>query len=168
MILVGAAGGTMLDAWVTQEHWRIAIPPTGRVRRGDASASDLRDGGDADHLPVGFLRWLFFTPLRGTLFAGARSSDGLLLVLRDGEVVLEVRLGACDRGRLATTTRRSHGHTERLDECRASAAPQRGDWVSYQDKNSGLSIALAIESVAPEPPNDVAFRDPDNGGEAVY
>jgi hypothetical protein len=168
MVLVGAAGGTMLDAWVTGEQWRLAIPPANRIRRGDARASDPRGASEDHALPIGFLRWLFFTPLQGTLFGGAREPDGVLFVLRDGEAVLEVRLRSCDRGRLAITTRRSEGHSERLDECRASNTPQPGDWVRYHDENSGLDVQLAIESVADGPPDDVAFRDPDAGGEAVY
>jgi hypothetical protein len=167
LILVGAAGGTMLDAWVTADQWRVAIPPSGQVRRGNATASG-RGEGDARDLPVAFLRWLFFTPLQGTLFAGEREHDGFLFVLRDREVVLEVRLRPCDRGRFATVTRRSPGRVERLDECRAANGPQPGDWVTYRDDSTGLRCDLAIESVASEPPDDVAFRDPDAGGEAVY
>jgi hypothetical protein len=168
LILVGAAGGTMLDAWVTADQFRVAIPPTGPVRRGNASSSDSRSSEDARDLPVGFLRWLFFTPLQGRLFAGEQEPNGFLFVLRDGEVVLEVRLRPCDRGRFATVTRRSPGRIERLDECRAGNAPHQGDWVTYQDDSTGLRCDLTIESVANEPPDDVAFRDPDAGGEVVY
>lgn len=166
MILVGAAGETMLDAWVTTDRWRVAVPLAGQVRRGQGS-SEERDREDARDLPVGFLRWLFFTTLRGTLFAGKRERDDVLLMLRDREAVLEVRLGTCDRGRLATTTRRVRGRVERLDECRASSVPQPGDWARYRDEGTRLQVDLSIESVASQPPDDLAFRDPDAGGEVA-
>ena len=166
MILVGAAGETILDAWVTTDRWRIAVPPAGRVRRGGADR-DPQGDDDARDLPVGFLRWLFFTPLEGRVFAAQQEQGSMLYVLREGEAVLEVRLGTCDRGQLATTTRRLGGRTERLDECRASRVPQPGDWVRYRDDGSGLGVELAIESVARLPPNDLAFRDPDAGGEVT-
>jgi hypothetical protein len=166
MVLVGPAGGTMLDVWVTREQWRLAIPPANRIRKGGAGESNPRGGDDHD-LPIEFLRWLFFTPLQGTLFGGAREPDGLLFMLRDGDAVLEVRLRSCDRGRLAITTRRSQWHTERLGECRASNTPQPGDWAHYHDENSGLDVQLTIESVGGGPPDEVPFRDPEMGGEAV-
>jgi len=61
MILVGVAGVTMLDAWVTPARWRVAVPMLGVLRRGGAD--------DPADLPIGFLRWWFFTPLEGRLFA---------------------------------------------------------------------------------------------------
>lgn len=154
MILLGAAGSTMLDAWVTRDKWRIAVPLAGMVRRGDLQ--------DPRELPVGFLRWSFFRPLEGTLFAGSLQRGRVLFVLRDNDAVLEVRLRACDRGELTTTTRRAHGRAERLEECRASSAVRSGDWVRYEDEVSGLSVDLTIESVTQEPPEEDAFRDPDS------
>jgi hypothetical protein len=168
MVLVGGAGGTMLDAWITAAQWRVAIPPAGQLRRGDGVEAELGDGGGARDLPVGFLRWLFFTPLQGTLFAGTQEQDGLSFLLRDGDAVLEVRLRSCDRGQLSIITRRSRGRVERLEECRAPSSPQPGDWVTYRDDSNGLRCDLAIESVASESPDDIAFRDPDAGGEVVY
>src|SRR5580704_6974926 len=47
MMLVGAAGATLLDAWVTPTRWRIAVPPLDLVRRG--ANDEPRD------MPVGFL-----------------------------------------------------------------------------------------------------------------
>jgi hypothetical protein len=161
MILVGAAGVTMLDAWVTPDQWRIAVPPTGMIRRSDEGASSGAGAG----LPVDFLRWLFFRPLEGTLFAGTLERGRARFLLRDDGAVIDVRLGVCARGELTTTTRRSHGRSERLDECRASgAALGPGDWVRYESEASGLRVDLAIESVAPGPPAEAAFLDPDREG----
>lgn len=157
IILVGAAGATMLDAWITPDRWRIAVPPADLMRRGGAD--------EPRELPVGFLRWLFFRPLEGTLFAGSMEDGGLLFLLRDGAAVLEVRLGECDRGKLTTTTRRASAQAEHLDECRASGAsapPAAGDWIRYRHEGSGLSVELAIESVSSGPPEEGAFVDPDS------
>jgi hypothetical protein len=165
MILVGAAGTTMLDAWVTPDGWRIAIPPAGLLRRRDGARHRGRDQVDEpDDLPVGFLRWLFFRPLAGTLVGGSLEPGRVLFFLRDDEAVLEVRLGACSRGELTITTRRARGRTERLDECRASSAVTLGDWVRYEDEKSGLIVELTIESVSPGSPEEGAFRDPDADG----
>jgi hypothetical protein len=156
MILVGPAGMTMLDAWVTPERWRLHIPPTGLLRRGAAD--------DPTGLPVAFLRWLFFRPLDGTLFGGSRQDGHVRFLIRDGDAVLEVDVGSCDRGELAVTTRRSRGRAERLEECRAGSAPTPGDRVRYRDEATGLGVALAFESVAHGPPASAAFVDPDGEG----
>jgi hypothetical protein len=153
MILVGAAGMTMLDAWVTRDKWRIAVPPAAIVRRGDLE--------EPRELPIAFLRWSFFRPLEGTLFAGAMHGDHVLFLLRDHDAVLEVRRCSCDRGELTLTTRRLRGRAERLDECRAASAPRPGDWVHYESDASGLRVDLAIETVAKDAPEEDAFRDPD-------
>jgi hypothetical protein len=156
MILVGPAGMTMLDAWVTPERWRIRIPPTGLLRRGEASAPV--------ELPVAFLRWLFFRPLEGALFGGSREAGSTLFLLRDGDAVIEVHIGTCDRGELVVTTRRARARAERLEECRAADAPTPGDRVRYQDETTGLRVELAFESLAREPPSAEAFVDPDGAG----
>jgi hypothetical protein len=168
MILVGAAGGTMLDAWVTRTSWRIAVPPSDLVRRGGVE--------EPADLPIGFLRWSFFRPLEGILFGGSAQEGGRTFLLRDTDSVLEVRLRTCDRGELIVTTRRARGRTERIEECKAPAgdtsdpsrrssapvgAPRDGDWVRYEDEVSGLHIDLTFASAAGEPPDEDAFRDPD-------
>lgn len=153
MIFVGAAGVTMLDAWVTRDKWRIEVPPAAIVRRGDFE--------EPRELPIGFLRWSFFRPFAGTLFAGAIHGDHVLMLLRDQDAVLEVRRCSCDRGELTLTTRRVRGRVERLNECRAASVPRPGDWVHYESDASGLRVDLAIETVAKDAPEEDAFRDPD-------
>jgi hypothetical protein len=156
MILVGAAGATLLDAWVTPEHWRIAVPPIDYVRRGGAE--------DPEGLPVGFFRWWFFAPFEGTLFAASVHPDGLLWLLRRGEAVVELRLGRCAiAGRSLGATRRSDGRAEHVDECRVSARgePGTGDVVRYVDDSSGLQVDIQVESVSDAPADGEAFRDPD-------
>jgi len=153
LILVGGAGFTLLDAWVARDKWRIAVPPIEVVRRGGAS-------DDPDDLPVGFLRWWFFTPLGGTLFAATRTDSSARWLLRDEGAVVDLLQTQCPEGRLLTVTRRAHGRSEVVREC---GAPTRraGDWVEYRDGPSGLGIRLVVESVADRPPQDEAFGNPD-------
>ncbi len=156
MVLTGAAGATMLDAWVTTTRWRVAVPPLEVVRRGDAM--EPRD------MPVGFLRWWFLTPLSGGLFAASSTDDGSLWLLRHGDAVIELREASCSRGRLMHATRRLAGHAETVDECRAQAAPSAGDSARYFDETTGLCVDVLLESIGTQPPSDDAFRDPDTMG----
>jgi hypothetical protein len=153
MILVGPAGVTILDAWVTPSRWRVAVPPLDLIRRGGAD-----EPGD---LPVGFLRWWFFTPFEGTLFAATLMEPGMLWLLRDGDAVIELRVRPCPRGERWTAARRAHGRTEQVDECRALPLPRPGDSVRYADEANGMHVDIVLESVAGGPPEEEAFRDPD-------
>ena len=156
MILVGAAGATLLDAWVTRARWRIAVPPIDYVRRGGAE--------DPVDLPVGFLRWWFFAPFEGTLFAASVRPAGILWLLRRADAVVELRLGACPSGGLRlAATRRHAGRAEDVDECSPSphGGPAAGDVVRYVDESSGLRVEIAVESVGAAPADGEAFRDPD-------
>ena len=159
MILIGGAGATILDAWVTRDRWRVAVPPLDLVRRG--GAEEPRD------MPVGFLRWWFLTPLGGTLFAasdGDAAERGPIWLLRDGRSVVELREGTCEGGQLLRATRRIEGHAETVDECRLADRPRVGDTARYVDESSGLRVEVAFESIASEPPDPAAFRDPDAEG----
>ena len=153
MILIGVAGVTMLDAWVTPRRWRVAVPPLGLVRRGGED--------DPPDLPIGFLRGWFFTPLEGKLFAATLDGAAPVWLLRDGGAVVEVRAGSCDRGSRLFVARRRRGRAESVDECRAGAAASVGDHVRYEDAGSGLVVDLVLESVSAEPPVAEAFADPD-------
>jgi len=154
MILIGVAGVTMLDAWVTPRRWRVAVPPIGLLRRGD--------GDDPADLPIGFLRWWFFTALEGRLFAATFDGPQPLWLLRDGDAVVEVVAGSCGRGHRLLVERRKRGHAESVDECRARRGPSIGDQVRYEDAASGLVVDLVFESVSAEPPVAEAFVDPDS------
>ena len=156
MILVGVAGVTMLDTWVTPERWRVAVPPLGLVRRGNAD--------DPEGLPIGFLRWWFFTPLEGRLFAATFDGSTPTWLLRDEDAVVELRAGLCDEGRRLRVARRKGGRTESIDECRGGTEPTVGDHVRYEDAATGLMVDLVLESVNGEPPAAEAFADPDVQG----
>ncbi len=153
MILVGGPGSTLLDAWVAGNRWRISVPPLGVVRRGGAD--------EPADLPVGFLRWWFLAPLTGTLSGGEVTSAGPAWLLRDGQVVVELRSGSCTGGHLLSALRRVAGHTERVEECRLASGPGPGDSARYTDESSGLRVDTELESVGAGPPDGDAFRDPD-------
>jgi hypothetical protein len=154
MVLIGAAGATMLDAWVTATRWRVAVPPLDVVRRGG-----LEEPPD---MPVGFLRWWFLTPLTGTLIAAAVIERGPVWVLREAGATVELRSVFDERGCLQAT-RRALGHAETVEECRDGAAPTAGDSARYVDERSGLKVELWLESISP-PPGAEAFEDPDAAG----
>ncbi len=160
MILVGAAGATLLDAWVTPSAWRIAVPVASIVRRGGASAPAA--------LPVGFLRWWFLARFSGGLFAARVRPEERLWLVRDGAAVVELRLGRCERGtRVVAQRRTASGReavsgSESVEECRMGATPTAGDSVRYVDETSGLEVSFAVEGAASEPPDPEAFRDPDD------
>ncbi len=159
MILLGAAGVTMLDAWVTPDRWRIAVPALGVVRRGGTEAPD--------DLPVAFLRYAFFGSLDGRLFAASMRRDGLTFLLRDADALVELRERRCDRGTLTLTRRRTGARVERAEECRKLSLHQPGDWVAYRDERSGMLVELAIETVGEKSPDAGAFEDPDSPGGAL-
>jgi hypothetical protein len=150
IIVIGVAGVTLLDAWVTPDRWRLAVPAANLVRRGERDAP-------AD-LPIDLLRWWFFSPLRGELFA---ASPEAVWLLRDGRAVIELRTGTCDRGQRLRVSRRQAGYVETVDECRSGVAPSAGDHVEYQQGPPGVTLELALESITPGAPPAEAFTDPD-------
>jgi hypothetical protein len=153
MILVGGAGSTMLDAWVSRERHRVAIPALDVVRRGrEADAADL---------PVGFLRWWFLAPLSGQLVAAADEVEPVWLLRTEGAVV-ELRATTCGSRQGLLAIRHAGEHAERVLECRAhDEEASVGDTAEYDDLTSGLHVHVDVESVSASPPDAEAFRDPD-------
>jgi hypothetical protein len=159
MILVGGAGSTVLDAWITRDRWRVAVPPVHIVRRGGAGDRPI-------DLPVAFLRWWFIAPLAGTLVAAEATATGDAWLLRDDDAEVVLRSAPCGNDHLRhllEATRRERGRKERAFECRISATPVTGDRAGYVDESSGLTVDMEIESVASAPPEPDAFRDPAPG-----
>jgi hypothetical protein len=157
IILLMAGGPTWLDVWVTPDRWRVAVPVRDTVERGSADAR-------AD-LPVSFLRRWFFHPLGGTLVAVSASGVAPGMLVRDGDAMVEIRVGRCDGGDLTRTTRRVRGHeVERIDECLAPGGPRPGNWAHYVDSATGLSADVTFESVSVAGPEEPAFVDPDATG----
>jgi hypothetical protein len=153
MILVGGAGGTLLDAWVTPSQWRIAVPWLSIVRRGGPEAPR--------EYPIAFLRWWFFARFEGSLFASSTAPPDWLWLVRDGDAVVELRLSERGPRLWIAATRRDRGRTEHVDEWRTKAAPSPGDSVRYVDESNGLAVDLAVEEINSAPPDPAAFRDPD-------
>jgi hypothetical protein len=155
LVLVGPAGATVLDAWITREQWRVAVPQAHMVERGGTrSPTDL---------PVGFLHWWFVAPLSGTLVAATFTKTGLAWLLHDGPAHVELRKWFCDDKRmLLEATRRQPGKKERATECRTEgAAITVGDRASYDDLTNGLHVDVEVQAVAATPPDPDAFRDPE-------
>jgi hypothetical protein len=121
----------------------------------------LDESEEPRDLPIGFLRWWFFTPLGGTLFAGGETGSGTEWLLRDGDVVSDLLAGRCSAGSLLRVVRRVRGREEVVDECKSLSIPREGDWVKYSDNGTGLRVDLVVESVSGEQPRPEAFSDPD-------
>jgi len=157
IILLMAGGPTLLDVWVTPDRWRVAVPVRGTVERG---TEDVR----AD-LPVSFLRRWFLHPFEGTLVAVSASGAEPGMLVRDGEAVLEIRVGRCDGGDLTRTIRRIRDReVERIDECLAPGGPRPGNWARYVNSAGGLSADVTFESVSVVIPDESAFVEPETTG----
>lgn len=152
MILVGGAGSTMFDAWVSRDRWRVTVPPLDLSRSGGAE--------EASDLPVGFLRWWFLSPIEGRLQAASATPAGSLWVLRPAGAVVELRAEPCERGERLVATRRSGTRTEQVDECRAPGGLRPGDTAEYRDLSTGLRVEVLVESVSESGPDEAAFVEP--------
>jgi hypothetical protein len=173
MILLGPGGATAIDAWVTPDAYRFEVPPIGLLRRG-GEASDPA-------LPVEFFRWWFLGGLDGRLLASyagpslavARlpACEGRWFVLRRATSTVTL----CDRAasgaglevraiERAPSAGRVAAREVRLAFEGASLAPHAGDSSDYEDASSGVRAHVEIESLDAEPPDPVAFLDPDHGG----
>ncbi len=164
MILLGPGGGTALDAWVTPDAYRFEVPAIGLLRRGGARA----DPG----LPVEFFRWWFLAPFDGRLLAsfGGRALAEQGIVLCDGRLFL-LRSGAstvtlCDTSPTPAgplemaASRRGGGALDRIS-FRGRADPRAGDRALYEEMRSGVRVEVDVESPDTDPPDPLAFRDPD-------
>jgi hypothetical protein len=156
MILLGGAGSTMMDAWVSTSDARIAVPPLGRTWR-------AFDGGGA-RLPVDVMRWWLLAPLAGRLFAASDEGPEWLLRVPDGSVV-DLRLGSLERcgGTALVAVRRGAGRAARVSECRdRNGTISAGDWAELDDVATGASVRVVVEAASPSPPDEAAFVDPDD------
>jgi len=158
MILVGPGGVTALDAWVTDERFRVLVPPISLARRGGARPEEARG------LPVGFFRWWMLHPLDGRLLAAWSREGGPLYLLRQGEetvLLREARVPRTPRARV-TAARRGEGEAEQLEWIgRTPGTPHAGDKARYIDGISGLEVEVLVEGVGEHPPDPAAFSDPD-------
>jgi hypothetical protein len=168
MILLGPGGTTALDAWVTPSAYRFEVPPIGLLHRGGESADPA--------LPVEFFRWWFLAPVDGRLLASYEGPElalqhvapckGRWFVLRRGASTVTL----CDvqgEGRpleILATERTTGGAFERLSFGGQSLTPHSGDRAEYEDARSGVRAHVEVESCDADPPDPIAFLDPDAGG----
>ncbi len=149
MILVGPGGATALDAWVTPEAWRFAVPPIQLVKRGG------RDAPVA--LPIGFFRWWFLAPYDGRL----RTIVGSDLVLDDGSGVVTLSEQLDGALRSVSARRRRGATTELLGFHGAKdGRPAKGDRATYRNVATGLTVEVTVDEVGEAPPDPAAFEDP--------
>lgn len=146
MILIGPAGVTALDAWVTRDRWRFHVPMLGPAKRGTAAPPEL---------PIDFFRWWFIDPWSGRLLW---AHDGAL-VLREGSSTIAARVEIVRPHSLHVVAERDNHET--LDSFGLLFHPAPGDRARYTDRRTGLVVEVSVEGVSFEPPPANAFEDPD-------
>lgn len=170
LILVGPGGSTALDAWVTPDAYRFEVPAIGLLRRGGA--------GTDPGLPIDFFRWWFLAPFDGRLIAsfdgralamlGISSCEGRLYLLHSADsppfgstVSLCEETNPRSDGLIELAAfRRGGGTLDRLF-FRGRAEPSAGDRAVYDETRSGVHVEVDVEALDAEPPDPLAFRDPD-------
>ena len=95
-------GTTALDAWVTPDRYRFAIPVIHKEARGGKVLDDTFG------VPIGFLRWWMLAPLDGELL----TLDGDTMILGDGGATYAVSADVA-KGSI-NVTRRERGHVDAL------------------------------------------------------
>lgn len=157
MLLVGPAGTTALDVWVTRERFRFAVPAIHLERRGGV------DTRDAAGLPIGMLRWWFLSPLAGRLLVARSSTAESAWLLRDGGATVMVRTD----GRHFLAMRREGSRVEAIQWLGRGLAPRAGARGRYVEGRRGLRVDVVVEEVMESEPDPAAFLDPDAEGTAL-
>lgn len=149
MILIGPGGATALDAWVTRDQWRFAIPPLQLLRRGGAESPEA--------LPIGFFRWWFLGPFDGKL----RTTSGRTLILDDGSAIVALDADQSDGVRTIAARRRRGTTIEWLGYEGHGSVVGVGDRATYRDLGSGLTVNITVDRLGEAPPDPDVFRDPE-------
>jgi hypothetical protein len=152
MILLGPAGATALDVWVTPDRWRFEVPAANLLRRGGS--------GDDASLPIGFFRWWFLAPMNGRLLTSDAAGRAERLVLRDGAATVDLTDVRDPFGHAILASRRSHGALDSLAFRGESLAAQPGDHAAYDQASSGVHVDVTVESLS-DAPDPAAFVDPE-------
>lgn len=152
MVLVGPAGGTALDVWVTPDRWRFEAP----------FAKVLRRGGPDDNpaLPIGFFRWWFLAPVDGRLLTAVAGTDSERFILRRGGDTIDLTDAHSGKAHIVTASRRSRGSVDRVNVRGAFPGATPGDRVTYDHEASGVHVEVLVESRS-DTPTPAAFADPD-------
>lgn len=151
MILVGPAGSTALDLWVTKDRFRFAVPGIKLEKRGGTDPNEMRG------LPVGFLRWWFLSPLGGRLLMGRSTPRESAWVLKDGPATVTVRTD----GQHFFALRRESDRLEGIEWTARLLVPSSGAHGHYIEGRLGLRIDVTVEEVLDVAPDPAAFDDPD-------
>jgi hypothetical protein len=152
LVVLGPAGSTAVDVWVTRDAWRIHVPAAAMSRRG---------GQDEDpFLPVGFFRWWFLGPVDGRLLTAVAGDGSLRLVLRSEGDTIDLRDRSEGDGHEVIASRRRAGSEDRLEFRGRSLPVSPGDRAVYDQESSGVHVEVAVESWTTQPPPGV-FEDPD-------
>jgi len=167
MILLGPGGTTALDLWTRGDRFRFVVPALDLLKRGDASTPRASLRG----LPVDFLQWWLLRPAAGSLLWYGRAGTTDAFVLREGDAIIELRLGEGGRvGARRSTWASARGQAPRLIDEEIVIAGRVGcGTVRYAQASTGLLITVTCEGEerarAPDPR---AFLDPDApAGEAA-
>ena len=161
MILIGPGGLTAIDAWVTVDAWRFAVPALKLVRRGLSV-----DAKEARRLPIGFLRWWFLAPLDGNLLWASIQPRRLDYVLRDPQATVEMSTAHEPPFLHLVAVRTEKGESEEIDSLARSLTPSPGDRATYVQRASGLRIDVVVDGLGEAPPDARAFEDPDSAAGA--
>ncbi|AKV01772.1 hypothetical protein AKJ09_08435 [Labilithrix luteola] len=157
MIMVGPAGTTALDLWVTKERFRFAVPGIKLEKRGGTDPNEMRG------LPVGFLRWWFLSPLGGRLLMGRSTPGESAWVLKDGPAIVTVRTD----GQHFFALRREGERLEGIEWLGRLLVPSAGSRGHYIEGRLGLRVDIVVEEVLDTAPDPAAFEDPDAPSEGT-
>jgi hypothetical protein len=157
LVLVGPAGTTALDLWVTQDRFRFAIPAIHLERRGGTDPASTRG------LPIGFLRWWFLSPLDGELVLARSSRSESAFLLRHGSATVTFRTD----GERSVAIRRDGLRLEGLEWAGRGASPETGSRGRYIDGDSGIRVNVLIEELLAEEPDPASLFDPDEQGTSL-
>ena len=154
MILIGPAGTTALDVWVTKERFRFSVPALKLEKRGGT------DPAVAKGLPIGMLRWWFLSPLAGRLLLARSTPAESAWILRDGAATVSVR----SDGQRFVALRREGETLEGIEWFSRGLVPQAGEHGRYLEGRFGLRVDVVVEEVLETEPDPDAFTDPDEPG----
>lgn len=154
MVLLGPGGATALDAWVTRDRYRFAVPGVDLVARGRPGADEA--GG----FPVGFFRWWFLDPLPGRLLVGRATPRGAAWLLAEGGATVSVHVD----GAKITAVRRAGADLEVVEYAGGGVTPRTGATATYVESRHGLAVHVVVEEVLDREPDAEAFTDPDAEG----
>lgn len=148
LVLVGAGGVSVFDAWVTPTAYRVKAGE--RVFR-VPNRSVASERTVSVEVPVALLREAFVRPLAGNVVFACRGEPWTIGVRDDGRVS---RITAIDRGLRLATGSASLTIVRAGDEERAE----------YVDPTAKVRVVVTSGPRSAESPDPEAFEEPERGG----